>query len=83
VGVADPDLDLIGEAGPFDVIAGDSGMMLIYLQGDQGSVVGKGTGKVDGTVASQGAYLQNAPRPGYLGEQLQQPSLLRGSRPMG
>jgi hypothetical protein len=44
VGVADPDLDLIGEAGPFDVVAGDSGVMLIYLQGDQCSVVGKGTG---------------------------------------
>jgi hypothetical protein len=44
VGVADPDLDLLGEACTFDVVAGDSGVMLVYLQGDQGSVVGKGTG---------------------------------------
>jgi hypothetical protein len=50
--------------------------MLVYLQGDQGSIVGQGAGEVDGTVAAQGTYLQYAPRPGYLGEQLQQPSFI-------
>ena len=44
MGVADPDLDLLGETSTFDVVAGDSGVMLVYLEGDQGSVVGKGTG---------------------------------------
>jgi hypothetical protein len=33
VGVAYPDLDLLGESGTFDIVAGDSGVMLIYLQG--------------------------------------------------
>src|SRR5215204_6915220 len=89
VGVADPDLDLFGEAGTFEVVAGDSGVMLVYLEGDQGPLVGKGTGEVDGTVAPQSAYLQYALRPRDLREQLQQPSFvgrdvyLRQSGPPG
>ena len=52
MGVADPDLDDAGEAGPLDVVAGHFGVVLVYFQGDQGSVLGQAAREVDGTVAA-------------------------------
>ena len=50
VGVADPDLDDVREAGPLDVVAGHFGVVLVYFEGDQGSILGQAAREVDGTL---------------------------------